>query len=201
VIARGILPTEAAALVEFFRGCGAPCTWFEEGTQAQWLHDLLSPWWIGSWSATGGASETGNKGDQAMPTSSRTGCARRPAAVYHGSSDRRHAAGADAHVPQRRRGLDAGDAPAQGALPGARDPCLRHARLRARSTGQSGSPSWPTAECASGPRRSTRSSTCCGAATEGEGGHDRRGAPRSGVGGAALIPFSVRSGWRCSWPR
>jgi hypothetical protein len=44
VIARGILPTEEEALVEFFRGMrGAIQVAFEEGTQAQWLHDLLLP--------------------------------------------------------------------------------------------------------------------------------------------------------------
>jgi len=44
VIARSILPTEEAALLEFFAGMrGAVHVAFEEGTQAQWLHDLLSP--------------------------------------------------------------------------------------------------------------------------------------------------------------
>ena len=42
VIARSILPTERCALVEFFAGMrGAVHVAFEEGTQAQWLHDLL----------------------------------------------------------------------------------------------------------------------------------------------------------------
>jgi hypothetical protein len=44
VIARAIVPTEAGALVEFVRGMrGAIHLAFEEGTQAQWLHDLLVP--------------------------------------------------------------------------------------------------------------------------------------------------------------
>ena len=44
VIARTILPTESTALVEFFGGMrGAIHVAFEEGTQAQWLHDLLLP--------------------------------------------------------------------------------------------------------------------------------------------------------------
>ncbi|MGI8886278.1 MAG: hypothetical protein ACR2G9_05125, partial [Gaiellaceae bacterium] len=44
VIARTILPTEAPAIVEWFRGMrGAVHVTFEEGTQAQWLHDLLVP--------------------------------------------------------------------------------------------------------------------------------------------------------------
>lgn len=44
VIARSILPTEAGPLVEFFRGMrGTIHVAFEEGTQAQWLHDLLVP--------------------------------------------------------------------------------------------------------------------------------------------------------------
>jgi len=44
VIARAILPTEGAALTDFFQGMrGAVNVAFEEGTQAQWLHDLLAP--------------------------------------------------------------------------------------------------------------------------------------------------------------
>lgn len=44
VIARGILPTEEAPIVEFFgRMRGSIHVAFEEGTQAQWLHDLLVP--------------------------------------------------------------------------------------------------------------------------------------------------------------
>jgi transposase len=44
VMARTVLPTEALAVVEFFRGMrGAVHVAFEEGTQAQWLHDLLVP--------------------------------------------------------------------------------------------------------------------------------------------------------------
>ena len=44
VIARAVLPTEARAPTEFFRGMrGAVHVAFEEGTQAQWLHDLLLP--------------------------------------------------------------------------------------------------------------------------------------------------------------
>jgi len=44
VIARSVLPTEQLALVEFFGGMrGTVQVAFEEGTQAQWLHDLLVP--------------------------------------------------------------------------------------------------------------------------------------------------------------
>ena len=44
VIARSVLPTDGSALTEFFRGMrGAIHVAFEEGTQAQWLHDLLAP--------------------------------------------------------------------------------------------------------------------------------------------------------------
>lgn len=42
IIAHSILPTGEAALLEFFAGMrGAVHVAFEEGTQAQWLHDLL----------------------------------------------------------------------------------------------------------------------------------------------------------------
>ena len=44
VIARGVLPTEGGTLLEFFRGMrGSIHIAFEEGTQAQWLYDLLLP--------------------------------------------------------------------------------------------------------------------------------------------------------------
>lgn len=44
VLARAVLPTEEAALLEFFAGMrGTVHVAFEEGTQAQWLHDLLAP--------------------------------------------------------------------------------------------------------------------------------------------------------------
>ena len=44
VIHRGVVPTDAGALVEYFRGMrGAVHVALEEGTQAQWLHDLLRP--------------------------------------------------------------------------------------------------------------------------------------------------------------
>ena len=44
ILARAVVPTEEAALVEFMRGMrGAIHVVFEEGTQAQWLHDLLVP--------------------------------------------------------------------------------------------------------------------------------------------------------------
>src|SRR6266567_2612931 len=44
VIARTIVPAEERAVVEFVRGMrGAIHVAFEEGTQAQWLHDLLVP--------------------------------------------------------------------------------------------------------------------------------------------------------------
>lgn len=44
VLARAILPTEAGAIGEVFSGMrGSVHIAFEEGTQAQWLHDLLVP--------------------------------------------------------------------------------------------------------------------------------------------------------------
>ena len=40
ILARSVLPTEHDALLEFFRGLrGSVHVTFEEGTQAQWLHD------------------------------------------------------------------------------------------------------------------------------------------------------------------
>jgi len=44
VIARSVLPTDGGALTEFVRGMrGARHVTFEEGTQAQWLYELLAP--------------------------------------------------------------------------------------------------------------------------------------------------------------
>jgi hypothetical protein len=44
ILARSILPTEERTLLEFFRGQrGSVHVAFEEGTRAQWLHDLLKP--------------------------------------------------------------------------------------------------------------------------------------------------------------
>ncbi len=44
VLARSILPTEAVALRDWLQGMrGAIHVALEEGTQAQWLHDLLTP--------------------------------------------------------------------------------------------------------------------------------------------------------------
>ena len=44
VIARSVLPTKGPALTEFVRGMrGAVHVALEEGTQAQWVHELLTP--------------------------------------------------------------------------------------------------------------------------------------------------------------
>ena len=91
VIARTILPTEAPALTEFFRGMrGAVQVAFEEGTQAQWLHDLLVPLVQRVVVCDQrGQRRVGNKGDlvdaDALSDHLRRGGLR---AVYHGSADR-----------------------------------------------------------------------------------------------------------------
>ena len=90
IIARTILPTEASALVEYFRGMrGAIHVTFEEGTQAQWLHDLLAPVVDRVIVCDRRGEHRGNKADQkdADQLSHRllSGDLR---AVYHGSADR-----------------------------------------------------------------------------------------------------------------
>ncbi len=91
VIARSILPTEEPALVEFFRGMrGAVHVAFEEGTQAQWLHDLLVPLVDRVVVCDRrGESQQGNKGDQVdadwLSEQLRRGALR---SVYHGSPHR-----------------------------------------------------------------------------------------------------------------
>ena len=91
VIARSILPTEEPALVEFCRGMrGTVHVAFEEGTQAQWLHDLIAPLvdHVVVCDRRGEARQ-GNKGDHsdadALSDLLRRGGLR---AVYHGSRHR-----------------------------------------------------------------------------------------------------------------
>jgi transposase len=91
VIARSVIPTEADALLEFFRGMrGSVHVTFEEGTQAQWLHDLLVPV-VGHVLVCDrrGESKRGNKGDQ-LDCDELSELLRRGAlrAVYHGSAHR-----------------------------------------------------------------------------------------------------------------
>ncbi|MGH7654921.1 MAG: IS110 family transposase [Gemmatimonadaceae bacterium] len=91
VIARTILPTDAPAILEYFRGMrGAVQVALEEGTQAQWLHDLLVP--VVDRVVVcdrRGHVPRGNKDDQrdaeALAEALRRGGLR---AVYHASSDR-----------------------------------------------------------------------------------------------------------------
>ena len=91
VLAHAILPTEEPAVVEFFRGMrGAVHVAFEEGTQAQWLHDLLAPLVDRVVVCDRrGEKRLGNKADQPdadeLSELLRRGALR---AVYHGSSHR-----------------------------------------------------------------------------------------------------------------
>lgn len=91
VIARSILPTEEPAIVEYLRGMrGAIHVAFEEGTQAQWLHDALVR--VADRVIVcdrRGKSRQGSKGDQVdadqLSELLRRGALR---AVYHGSPHR-----------------------------------------------------------------------------------------------------------------
>ena len=91
VIARTILPTEEPAIVEFFRGMrGTIHVAFEEGTQAQWLHDVLVPLVDRVVVCDRrGERPQGNKGDHVdadqLAARLRQGSLR---AVYHGSPHR-----------------------------------------------------------------------------------------------------------------
>jgi len=91
VIARSIFPTEAGAILEFLEGMrGAIHVAFEEGTQAQWLYDLLVPVVDRVLVCDRrGKSRQGNKGDQVdadeLSELLRRGALR---AVYHGSPHR-----------------------------------------------------------------------------------------------------------------
>ena len=91
VIARSVLPTDSSALTEFLRGMrGAVHVTFEEGTQAQWLHDLLAPLVHRVVVCDRrGAPQQGTKGDQVdadqLSELLRRGGLR---AVYHGGAQR-----------------------------------------------------------------------------------------------------------------
>src|SRR3989442_2201068 len=91
VIARSVLPTDGGAIREFVRGMrGAVHVTFEEGTQAQWLHDLLAPLVDRVVVCDRrGALRHGNKGDHVdadqLAELLRRGGLR---AVYHGSAHR-----------------------------------------------------------------------------------------------------------------
>jgi transposase len=91
VIARSVLPTDRSAITEFVRGMrGAVHVAIEEGTQAQWLHDLLVPLVDRVVVCDRrGAPQQGNKGDQVdadqLSELLRRGSLR---PVYHGSTDR-----------------------------------------------------------------------------------------------------------------
>ena len=91
VIARSVVPTEEAALLEFFRGLrGSIHVAMEEGTQAQWLHELLAPRVDRVVVCDRrGQARRGNKGDQVdadqLSEELRRGGLR---AVYHGGGRR-----------------------------------------------------------------------------------------------------------------
>ncbi|MGH8574926.1 MAG: IS110 family transposase, partial [Gammaproteobacteria bacterium] len=91
VIARSVLPTDGPALTEFVRGMrGAVHLTFEEGTQAQWLHELFVPLVDRVVVCDRrGAPRQGNKGDQVdadqLAELLRRGGLR---AIYHGSAPR-----------------------------------------------------------------------------------------------------------------
>jgi transposase len=91
VIARTVLPTEAGAIVEYFRGMrGTIDVTFEEGTQAQWLHDLLVPVVHRVLVCDRrGKTQRGNKGDHpdADELSDLLRCGKLRA-VYHGNAER-----------------------------------------------------------------------------------------------------------------
>jgi hypothetical protein len=91
VIARSVFATEESAILEFFGGMrGSVQVTFEEGTQAQWLYDLLAPKVDRVLVCDRrGEKKQGNKGDERdadhLSNDLRRGNLR---AVYHGSTHR-----------------------------------------------------------------------------------------------------------------
>src|SRR3989442_9674942 len=164
VIARSVLPTDGAAITEFGGGMrGAVHVALEEGTQAQWLHDLVAPLVDRVVVCDRrGAPRQGNKADQGdadqLSEQLRRGGLR---TVYHGSADRatlkeltrtyRNLVEDATRVMLRLKALfRARGIPASGKR-------VYHPRARAQWLAQLQNPAR-----GSGPKRSTPSSTCCG---------------------------------------
>jgi len=193
VIARSVLPTEGPALTELVRGMrGAVHVALEEGTQAQWVHELLTPLVHRVLVCDRrGEARRGPKGDHAdadaLAEALRRGGLR---AVYHGSSPHRTTLKEltrayqqlveDAtRVMLRLKALFRARAiPTPGAG-------VYHPRERAQWL------AWLTDRGArfrgGGPVRSTRSAPR--AAAEGQGGHAGRGPARSRVARVAGDPL------------
>jgi hypothetical protein len=163
VIARPVLPTEAPAIVAFFRGMrGAVHVTCEEGTPAQWLHELVAPLFDRVVVCDQrGQLRHGNKGDQVdadqLADLLRRGALR---AVYYGSADRavlkelartyRTVLEDATRVMVRLKARSAPTRSRPPARPGI-----------TRAAGCSGSRSCRSGAPGSGPKSSTPSSTCC----------------------------------------
>jgi hypothetical protein len=122
VIARSVVPTEGGALTAFLRGMrGAVHLTFEEGTQAQWLPDLLTPL-VDRLVVCDrrGAPRQGNKGDQVDTDQLSELQPRRAAGRLSWEPSPRDAEGADSGLPQSGGRRDPRDAQPQGAVPGPR---------------------------------------------------------------------------------
>ncbi|HYU09478.1 MAG TPA: transposase [Gemmatimonadales bacterium] len=205
VIARSVLPTDSGALTEFVRGMrGARHVTFEEGTQAQWLYELLAPLVDRVIVCNRrGAPRQGNKGDQVdadhLSEQLRRGALR---AVYHGSADRatlkeltrtyRNLVEDATRVMLRLKALFRARGIATAGT------AVYHPRSRAR---------WLAQLLEGGARfraeaRSTPSSTSCGSSAprRRRSWSRRRGGIRRG---ACCGPsrFWDRSGSPCCWPR
>ncbi len=204
VIARTVVPTEAPALVEFFRGMrGAVHVVFEEGTQAQWLHELVAPLVDRVVVCDQrGRSRHGNKGDQVdadqLSELLRRGGLR---AVYHGSPPEaalteltatyRNLVEDGTRVMLRLKALFRARAiPTRGTQvyqPGARTRWLAQLAERRPVPGRG---ALRRAQCAAS------------AAAPGEGGDGGRGAAGSGVARVAgdTVPAAPTVTWnRCAW--
>src|SRR5438876_10050775 len=183
VVARSVLPTEGDALTEFFRGMrGTIHVACEEGTQAQWVHDLLVPLVDRVVVCDRrGEARSGNKADQVdadqLSEQLRRGNLR---AVYHASAAR--ATGAHAQLHEPRRGHDAGDAAAQGALPRARAPDAWPAGVSPTGAGGVAGAACGSGRPSPGRGALRRAGRAVPAPSPGEGGDGGGGATGSRVG-------------------
>jgi hypothetical protein len=172
ILMRATVATEARAIVALVRGLGPGVhVVFEEGTQAQWLHDLLLP--LAARVVVCNVrekSETSNKSDRIdadwLSEQLRLGALK---SVYHGSPSvaTREGAGSLLHEPRGR--LDASDAASQGHGPRTSDIGTKGETVY-RPQGVAGQARGARSERCE-RRRFWRSSTCCSSC---EGRPERR---------------------------
>ena len=188
VVMRATVATEAKTIIGLVRGLGTLVQIvFEEGTQAQWLHDVLKP-----------------HAERVIVCNTRGGTQqerphrRRPAVrvAASGSAEERvsrselaadvEGTGEELHQSGRRR--DASDAADQSAVPSARHPDAGGVSVSAIEAQRMAGPARGARGTDTSRRAAGRAGCAAGAPPEGEGGDDRRGTPAARMENPAIDP-------------